>query len=367
MLLVNSKQRNRKEVIIVHKITVLAGDGIGPEIMKAGLSVLNVFKEKQLFNYDIQEELIGGSAIDVANHPLPQQTVEACLSADAVLLGAIGGPKWDDSPVRPEQGLLSLRKQMTLYANIRPTKVDDGLVQLSPIKEEKIKGTDFVIVRELTGGIYFGEPRELQPEKAIDTCVYTRDEITKIMTAAFEIAMTRRKKLTSVDKSNVLATSKLWREVAIEVSQNYPEVTLEHQLVDSCAMVMITKPTSFDVIVTENMFGDILSDEASVLTGSLGVLASASLSDTGKHLFEPIHGSAPDIAGKNIANPLSMIYSVSMMLRESFKEYQLADYIDQAASNVTKRGITTADLGGTFSTTEVTDKIKEELEQIIGG
>lgn len=351
----------------MHNITVLAGDGIGPEIMSAGLDILSVFKENKLFDYEIQEELIGGAAIDATEQPLPQQTIDSCKKANAILLGAIGGPKWDDCKERPEQGLLSLRKNLTLYANIRPMKIDDGLIHLSPIKEEKIKGTDFVIIRELTSGIYFGEPREFNSDKAIDTCVYTREEIRQIMIAAFEIAMTRRKKVTSVDKSNVLATSKLWREVANEVSLDYPEVTLEHQLVDSCAMVIITKPTTFDVIVTENMFGDILSDEASVLAGSLGVLASASLSETGIHLFEPIHGSAPDIAGQNVANPLSMIYSVSMMLRESFKRDDLATIIEKAASQVTKAGITTPDLGGTYSTKEVTKKIKDEIKTIIGG
>ena len=348
-------------------ITVLPGDGIGPEIMKAALDVLAIFKEKELFDYTINEKKIGGAAIDAFNTPLPLETIESCLASDAVLLAAIGGPKWDNAKERPEVGLLTLRKKMALFANIRPTKVDDGLLHLSPIKEEYIKGTDFVIIRELTSGIYFGEPRELTPQKAIDTCIYTREDIKKIMTTAFEMAMTRQKKVTSVDKSNVLATSKLWRSVAEEVSQHYPEVTLEHQLVDSCAMVIITKPTTFDVIVTENMFGDILSDEASVLTGSLGVLASASLSHTGKHLYEPIHGSAPDIAGKNIANPLSMIYSVAMMLRESFNREDLAGFLERAASEITKEGITTPDLGGVYHTTEVTEKIKSRLIQLIGG
>lgn len=254
-----------------------------------------------------------------------------------------------------------------MYANIRPIQVSEELVHLSPIKEDRIAGTDFVIVRELTGGIYFGEPRQLNDTEALDTCVYTKEEIERIMRAAFELAQTRRKKVTSVDKSNVLATSKLWRKVAEEVSQDYPDVTLEHQLVDSCAMVMITKPKEFDVIVTENMFGDILSDEASVLTGSLGVLASSSLSKTGIHLFEPIHGSAPDIAGQNVANPLSMIYSVTMMLRDSFKQYKLADMVDEAVKKVMQKGIMTKDLGGNYSTTDVTKYIREELIEIIGG
>ncbi|MGX6971011.1 3-isopropylmalate dehydrogenase [Vagococcus bubulae] len=349
------------------KITVLKGDGIGPEIMDAGLNILSVFKEKGLFDYEISEELVGGAAIDAVGKPLPEKTVESCQSSDAILLGAIGGPKWDDCKERPEAGLLALRKQLSLYANIRPIQVSEELVHLSPIKEDRIAGTDFVIVRELTGGIYFGEPRQLNDTEALDTCVYTKEEIERIMRAAFELAQTRRKKVTSVDKSNVLATSKLWRKVAEEVSQDYPDVTLEHQLVDSCAMVMITKPKEFDVIVTENMFGDILSDEASVLTGSLGVLASSSLSKTGIHLFEPIHGSAPDIAGQNVANPLSMIYSVTMMLRDSFKQYKLADMVDEAVKKVMQKGIMTKDLGGNYSTTDVTKYIREELIEIIGG
>ena len=349
------------------KITVLKGDGIGPEIMDAGLDILSVFKEKGLFDYEVAEELIGGAAIDATGKPLPEQTIKSCQTSDAILLGAIGGPKWDDCKERPEAGLLALRKQLALFANIRPIQVSEELVHLSPIKEDRIAGTDFVIVRELTGGIYFGQPRELNEDDALDTCIYTKEEIERIMRAAFELAKTRRKKVTSVDKSNVLATSKLWRKVAIEVSKDYPEVTLDHQLVDSCAMVMITRPKEFDVIVTENMFGDILSDEASVLTGSLGVLASSSLSKTGIHLFEPIHGSAPDIAGQNVANPLSMIYSVSMMLRDSFKQYKLADMIDEAVKRVMKKGIMTKDLGGNYSTTDVTKQIRQELQEIIGG
>lgn len=349
------------------KITVLKGDGIGPEIMDAGLDILSVFKENGLFDYEVSEELVGGAAIDAVGKPLPEKTVESCQSSDAILLGAIGGPKWDHCKERPEAGLLALRKQLSLYANIRPIQVSEELVHLSPIKEDRITGTDFVIVRELTGGIYFGEPRELNEENALDTCIYTKEEIERIMRAAFELAQTRRKKVTSVDKSNVLATSKLWRQVAIEVSKDYPDVTLEHQLVDSCAMVMITKPKEFDVIVTENMFGDILSDEASVLTGSLGVLASSSLSKTGIHLFEPIHGSAPDIAGQNVANPLSMIYSVSMMLRDSFKQCKLADMVDEAVRQVMKKDIMTKDLGGSYSTTDVTRHIRQELMEIIGG
>ena len=349
------------------KITVLKGDGIGPEIMDAGLDVLSVLKENGLFNYELSEQLVGGAAIDAVGKPLPEETVKSCQTSDAILLGAIGGPKWDHCKERPEAGLLALRKQLELFANIRPIRVSEELVHLSPIKEDRISGTDFVIVRELTGGIYFGEPRELNDTNALDTCIYTKEEIERIMRAAFELAQTRRKKVTSVDKSNVLATSKLWRQVAIEVSKDYPDVTLEHQLVDSCAMVMITKPKEFDVIVTENMFGDILSDEASVLTGSLGVLASSSLSKTGIHLFEPIHGSAPDIAGQNVANPLSMIYSVSMMLRDSFKEYKLADMIDEAIKRVMKKGIMTKDLGGQYSTTDVAKNIRQELQEIIGG
>ena len=343
------------------KIVALAGDGIGPEIMAAGIAVLKVAAEKFELKIEISDFAFGGAGIDQTGQPLPAETLVACQQADAILLGAIGGPKWDEAPQRPEQGLLALRKALGLFANLRPITVPPVLAALSPLKEERVAGTDFIVVRELTGGIYFGEPRELSEEHAIDTCVYSADEIRRIIRKAFEIAQTRRKKVTSVDKANVLATSKLWRKVAEEVALEYPDVTLEHQLVDSAAMILIQQPTSFDVIVTENLFGDILSDEASVIPGSLGMLPSASHSEVGPSLYEPIHGSAPDIAGKNIANPMSMILSVVMMLRQSFGWEEAAQGIEAACDQVMNAGILTGDLGGTATTTEFVEAVMQKL------
>ncbi|MDR0922683.1 MAG: 3-isopropylmalate dehydrogenase [Lactobacillales bacterium] len=348
------------------KIVALAGDGIGPEIMNAGLHVLKIVAKKVDFSYEVENYAFGGAGIDAVGHPLPENTLKAAQASNAILLAAIGGPQYDKAEVRPEQGLLALRKSLGLFANIRPISVHPAIAHLSPLKEEVVAGVDFVVVRELTGGIYFGEPRELTPEKAIDTNVYTAQEIRRIIRKAFEIAQTRKKKVTSVDKQNVLATSKLWRQVAEEVSLEFPEVTLEHQLVDSCAMVMITHPQKFDVIVTENLFGDILSDEASVLPGSLGVMPSASHAESGPSLYEPIHGSAPDIAGKNIANPMSMILSVALMLRQSFGEEKAAAIIEQACDKVMSRGILTKDLGGTSSTTDFTEAVIKEIEKVEG-
>lgn len=344
------------------KIVALPGDGIGPEIMDAGIQVLNQLTPKYGLDYKIERYDFGGCAIDSTGSPLPKTTLKACQEADAILLGAIGGPKWSNAPKRPEQGLLELRKNLGLFANIRPVKISKSLEALSPLKSERIRGVDFIIVRELTGGIYFGEPRELKKERALDTCLYTRSEIQRIMRQAFNIARTRKKKVTSVDKANVLATSKLWREVAEEVAKEFPDVKLEHQLVDSAAMLLIQNPKQFDVIVTENLFGDILSDEASVIPGTLGVLPSASHSEKNSSLYEPIHGSAPDIAGKNSANPLSMIFSISMMLRESFKEYSAAEELEAACERVIEKGYTTKDLGGKTTTTEFVQALIEELK-----
>ena len=309
------------------KIVALAGDGIGPEIMEAGLEVLASISEKTGFDYEIDRRPFGGAGIDAAGHPLPDQTLKASREADAILLAAIGSPQYDDAPVRPEQGLLALRKELNLYANIRPVKIFESLKHLSPLKPERITGVDFVVVRELTGGIYFGD-HILEEKKARDINDYSYEEVERIIRKAFEIARSRRKILTSIDKQNVLATSKLWRKVAEEVAKDFPDVTLEHQLVDSAAMLMITNPSKFDVIVTENLFGDILSDESSVLSGTLGVMPSASHSEDGPSLYEPIHGSAPDIAGLGIANPISMILSVAMMLRESFGRFEAAHRIE---------------------------------------
>ena len=342
------------------KIVALAGDGIGPEIMAAGLQVLAATAEKIGFDYQVEEKPFGGAGIDAIGHPLPADTLAAAKEADAILLAAIGGPQYDQAPVRPEQGLLAIRKELELYANIRPVKIFETLTHLSPLKAERIAGVDFVMVRELTGGIYFGD-HILEEDKARDINDYAAEEIERIVRQAFEIASRRRKLVTSIDKQNVLATSKLWRQVADQVAKDYPDVTLEHQLVDSAAMLMITRPSHFDVLVTENLFGDILSDEASVLPGTLGVMPSASHSANGPSLYEPIHGSAPDIAGQGIANPVSMILSVAMMLRESFGQEEGAVRIEQAVDAAFKEGVLTADLGGRASTQEMTEAIIKNL------
>lgn len=342
------------------KIVALAGDGIGPEIMEAGLEVLASIAKKTDFDIEIVKQPFGGAGIDATGHPLPETTLKATREADAILLAAIGSPQYDNAPVRPEQGLLALRKELNLYANIRPVKIFDSLKHLSPLKPERIAGVDFVVVRELTGGIYFGD-HILEERKARDINGYSYEEVERIIRKAFEIARSRRKILTSIDKQNVLATSKLWRRVAEEVAKDYPDVILEHQLVDSAAMLMITNPAKFDVIVTENLFGDILSDESSVLSGTLGVMPSASHSENGPSLYEPIHGSAPDIAGLGIANPISMILSVAMMLRDSFGRYEDAKRIEDAVEATLGAGILTRDIGGQASTKEMTEAIIERL------
>ena len=344
------------------KIVVLEGDGIGPEIMSSAIAVLQAAVEKTDITFEFTAYPFGGAGIDQAGDPLPQETLVACQEADAILLGAIGGPKWDDAEKRPEQGLLQLRKALNLFANIRPIRVSDALLPFSPLKEKIVSGTDFVVVRELTGGIYFGEPRHLGAEEAYDTSRYQRYEIERIVRAAFDIAQSRQKKLVSVDKANVLAASKLWRKTVNEIASDYPDVTVSHLYVDAAAMLIVQKPTSFDVIVTENLFGDILSDEASVLPGTLGVLPSASHSESGVSLYEPIHGSAPDIAGKNIANPVSMILSAALMLRQSFGFHDIADRIEAACEAVMNAGTVTADLGGTTTTTEFTQAVIEQLK-----
>ncbi len=347
------------------KITVLAGDGIGPEIMAAGIAVLQATAENSETAFEFVEKPFGGAGIEAAGVGLPEDTLAACRNADAILLGAIGGPAgspWEKAKQTPEQGLLALRKELNLFANIRPIAVPDALLPLSPVKESIVKGTDFIVVRELTSGIYFGKPRELLATEAYDTCRYTEPEIERIARKAFDIAMTRRKQVTSVDKANVLASSKLWRKTVEKVALDYPEVQLTHQLVDSCAMRIVQQPTEFDVIVTENLFGDILSDEASVLPGTLGVLPSASHSEGGVSLYEPIHGSAPDIAGKDIANPASMILSVVLMLRQSFGLEEMADRIEAAVFDVMNEGIVTSDLGGTATTTAFTAAVVAKLK-----
>jgi 3-isopropylmalate dehydrogenase len=333
----------------VKKIAVIAGDGIGPEVVGEALKVMK--KTEELFGYQFEFEhgLFGGIAIDEKGTPLPQETLEICKKADAVLLGAVGGPKWDNNPkeLRPETGLLGIRKALGLFSNIRPANVFDCLMDASTLKPEVLEGTDLIVVRELTGGIYFGEKfrREgASGQEAVDTCVYNVQEVERIVRQAFEIAQTRRKKLASVDKANVLETSRLWREVVNRIAPEYPDVELEHVLVDNCAMQLLRLPASFDVIVTENMFGDILSDEAAMLTGSIGMLSSASLGEGSFGLYEPVHGSAPDIAGQGISNPIATILSVALMFRLTFGYHEAAQLIEDAVKSVLDAGHRTGDI-----------------------
>ncbi|MFJ1814755.1 3-isopropylmalate dehydrogenase [Staphylococcus saprophyticus] len=344
-----------------YKIVALPGDGIGPEILNGSLEILQQLSKEFHFEYELESHDFGGIAIDNHGKPLPDSTLNACKNADAILLGAVGGPKWTDPNNRPEQGLLGIRKALGLFANIRPTTVTNGTSHLSPIKEERVANTDFILVRELTGGIYFGEPKQLSENDALDSLTYTRDEIERIARVGFELAQKRHKKLTSVDKENVLSSSKLWRNVINEVSQSYPDVEVNHLLVDACAMHLITNPSQFDVIVTENLFGDILSDEASVIPGSLGLSPSASFSEQGPRLYEPIHGSAPDIANQDIANPFGMLLSVAMCLRESLNEDKAADKLENFIYQLIKEGKTTRDLNGNYLTSEIFNYVKENL------
>ncbi|OEL04652.1 3-isopropylmalate dehydrogenase [Staphylococcus saprophyticus] len=344
-----------------YKIVALPGDGIGPEILNGSLEILQQLSKEFHFEYELESHDFGGIAIDNHGKPLPDSTLNACKNADAILLGAVGGPKWTDPNNRPEQGLLGIRKALGLFANIRPTTVTNGTSHLSPIKEERVANTDFILVRELTGGIYFGEPKQLSENDALDSLTYTRDEIERIARVGFELAQKRHKKLTSVDKENVLSSSKLWRNVINEVSQSYPDVEVNHLLVDACAMHLITNPSQFDVIVTENLFGDILSDEASVIPGSLGLSPSASFSKQGPRLYEPIHGSAPDIANQDIANPFGMLLSVAMCLRESLNEDKAADKLENVIYKLIKEGKTTRDLNGNYLTSEIFNYVKENL------
>ncbi len=323
-----------------YKITLLKGDGIGPEIVDQAVKVLNKASEKFDFTVEYDEALLGGCAIDATGVPLPEETVAKCKASDSVILGAVGGPKWDKLPGnnRPEAGLLGIRGALGLFANLRPAVIFGPLKSASPIKDDIIGGNlDIMIVRELTGGIYFGERGRKDVDGnpgAWDTEMYTVPEVERIARVAFDLAMKRNKKLTSVDKANVLESSRLWRETVINVSKDYPEVELNHMYVDNCAMQLVRNPKQFDVIVTSNIFGDILSDEASMIAGSIGMLASASLSGGKLGLYEPIHGSAPDIAGLGIANPLATILSVAMMLRYSFDRPQAADAIEAAVAKV---------------------------------
>jgi 3-isopropylmalate dehydrogenase len=353
------------------KITLLPGDGIGPEIVDATRQVLETVAGKSGHSFAFSTHLIGGIAIDETGVPLPDDTIVACRSADAVLLGAVGGPKWDDptASVRPEQGLLGMRKALKLFANVRPVKLYRGLEAASPLKAERLRGVDLVFIRELTGGIYFGQPKGKETRNGLrtgfDTMVYDENEIRRIVELAFDVARKRSKRVTSIDKANVLQAMQVWREVATEVGKANPDVQLDHQLVDSAAMRLVTHPSSFDVIVSGNMFGDILSDEGAVLTGSLGLLPSASLGEGKLGVYEPIHGSAPDIAGKGIANPLGTILSAAMLLRHSLNLDEDAKAIEDAVQKVLDNGLRTADLGGgtsALSTNQMAEAVMAAVE-----
>jgi len=358
-----------------NRIILLPGDGIGKEILEAAVKVLHVVEEKFNHRFVYETHAIGGNAIDRFGVPLTDETVNACKNADAVLLGAVGGPKWDNVPadIRPEKGLLKIRKELGLFANLRPIKAFASLLHASPLKEHIIKDSDILIVRELTSGIYFGKPSERRENGnvVVDTLYYERYEIERIVDKAFQFARMRKKKLTSVDKANVLESSRVWREIVNEKSGQYPDVVVEHLLVDAASMKLITNPSQFDVLVTENMFGDILSDEASVLTGSLGMLPSASIRSDQFGLYEPIHGSAPDIAGKGMANPIGMILSAALMLRFSFVMEEEASAIEAAVNETLSDGYHTADLqienGTKLSTNEITEVITEKLQSVING
>ena len=348
------------------RIAILPGDGIGPEVTAAAGQVLRRVAEQRGEALEMIECSIGGAAIDASGSPLPPSTLDACRTADAVLLGAVGGARWNDPAleVRPEQGLLALRKELGLYANLRPVRLVDGMLDLSPLRPERVRGADLMIVRELTGGIYFGE-KSREGDRASDLCEYTVQEVERIVRVAGRIATERGGGVTSVDKANVLATSRLWREVTTRVmAEEFPALELEHVLVDAMAMYLVDRPTDFDVIVTENMFGDILSDAASVLPGSLGLLPSASLGDGESALYEPIHGSAPDIAGQNIANPLGAIASVAMLVRHSLGWQESARAIDEASESVLRSGVRTYDIGGSATTSDVTNAVLSELDSV---
>jgi 3-isopropylmalate dehydrogenase len=335
-------------------IAVLPGDGIGPEVIAESIKVLKAIESRFNHKFNLNNGIIGGIALDTLGVALPKETMAMCQSCDAVLFGAVGGPKWDDpqAKVRATDGILELRKGLSLFANLRPVKVTPTLVNSTPLKPEIVKGVDLLVVRELTGGLYFGQPkkqwRNQSGRHAVDTMLYSEEEIVRIIRMGFELASSRSKKLTSVDKANVLESSRLWRQIAIEISRSYPDVKLQHMFVDTCAMQLIRSPLEFDVIVTSNVFGDILTDEASMLAGSMGMLPSASLaglpSGNTFGLYEPIHGTAPDIAGKDIANPIATILSTSMMLRYSFGLLAEAQAVEDAVEATLREGYRTPDI-----------------------
>ena len=353
------------------KITVIPGDGIGTEVVEQALRVLDRIETVYGHRFERQEALAGGAALDATGVPLPAETLEKCKASDAVLLGALGGPKWDNNPPgkKPENGLLGLRAGLGLYANLRPARIYPALANASTLKREVVEGVDLLIVRELTGGIYFGKPRgiskEGEEEVGINTEIYRTSEIRRIAKVGFEAARKRRRKLTSVDKANVLEASQLWRRVVIEVGKDFPDIELSHLYVDNCAMQLIANPKQFDVIVTSNLFGDILSDEAAMLTGSIGMLPSASLGGS-IGMYEPVHGSAPDIAGKDIANPIATIASLAMMLKYSFGLQKESDAVEQAIVSVLEAGYRTADLKEEGKTTVGTKQIGDLIIERIG-
>ncbi len=352
------------------QIAVLKGDGIGPEVVEQALLVLQAAATRFGLALTFREALLGGAAVDATGDPLPEETLALCRSSRAILLGAVGGPKWDRLPAvkRPERGILRLRAALGLYANLRPARLAPALVEASTLRREVVEGTDLVVVRELTGGLYFGTPRGIERlpdgERAVDTLTYTTAEIARIARVAFEVAAARRRKVTSVDKANVLASSELWRRVVEEVHREFPGITLEHMYVDACAMQLIRSPRAFDVILTENMFGDILSDEAAMLTGSIGMLPSASLG-ADVALYEPIHGTAPDLAGKNVANPIAAVLSAALCCRYSLGREDAAVAIEEAVERVLSTGLRTADLARpgepTIGTREMGRRIAEAV------
>ena len=356
-----------------HKIALLGGDGIGQEVTPEARKVLEVVGRATSASFEFEAALIGGAAIDATGEPLPASTLRLCEQSDAILFGAVGGPKWDALPQeqKPERGLLGLRKELDLFANLRPAKCFPMLLDASPLKREVVEGTDIMVIRELTGGLYFGEPRGREEfadggARAVNTMAYTSREVERVARAAFDVAMKRKKRLASVDKANVLVVSQLWREVVTRVGKDYPQVALEHVLVDNCAMALVHKPTHFDTIVTENTFGDILSDEAAILAGSMGMLPSASIGGR-VGLYEPVHGTAPDIAGQGVANPIAAILSAAMLLRYSLSLGADADRIDSAVIRVLEQGHRTRDVhaaGATLvGTKEMGDLISAEVEK----
>lgn len=346
------------------RITVLPGDGVGPEVTNVAIAALEAVARRFTHDIAFDEQLIGGAAIDATGVPLPPATLASCKAADAVLLGAVGGPRWSDpnAATRPEQGLLALRAGLEVYANLRPLAVHPTLASLSPLRAERLAGVDILFVRELTGGAYFGA-RTRTADAATDECRYTVTEIERVTRRAFTLARARRRRLTSVDKANVLETSRLWRRTVDRVAGEFPDVQLEHQLVDSMAMLLLTRPASYDVIVAENLFGDILTDEAAALAGSLGLLPSASLGDGDRGLYEPIHGSAPDIAGRGVANPIGAVLSAAMLLRHSLRLGAEADALEAAVDDVIRAGPHTPDLGGSATTDDVRSAVVDRISR----